>query len=137
MKILGIEHVGIAVKNAKKSSSFWRDIIGLTLKGREEIDSQGVITDIYPTENGKIELLMQKNPNSPISKFLKKRGPGLHHICFEVDDIGKALAELKEKNIKVIGDKISIGAEGFEILFIHPSSTGGVLVELAQKKTEI
>jgi methylmalonyl-CoA epimerase len=125
--------VGIAVKNAKESSSFWRDIIGLTLKGREEMDSQGVITDIYPTENGKIELLMQKNPNSPISKFLQKRGPGLHHICFEVDDIGKALAELREKNIKVIGDKISIGAEGFEILFIHPSSTGGVLVELAQK----
>ena len=138
MKILGIEHVGIAVKNAEESSFFWRDIIGLALKGREEIDSQGVITDIYPTENGKIELLMQNNPNSPISKFLKKRGPGLHHICFEVDDIGKALAELKEKNIKVIGDDISIGAEGYEILFIHPSSTGGVLVELAQKNiTEV
>ena len=83
-------------------------------------------------------MCIRDSPNSPISKFLNKRGPGLHHICFEVDDIGKALAELKEKNIKVIGDKISIGAEGYEILFIHPSSTGGVLVELAQKKiTEI
>ena len=134
MKILGIEHIAIAVSDVEKSSSFWRDIIGLTLKGREEVDSQGVITDIYPAVNGKIELLMEKNPNSPISNFLKKRGPGLHHICFEVDNIYKALEELNEKNIKVIGSTIYEGAEGYKILFIHPSSTGGVLVELAQKK---
>ena len=134
MKILGIEHIAIAVSDVEKSSSFWRDIIGLTLKGREEVNSQGVITDIYPAVNGKIELLMEKNPNSPISNFLKKRGPGLHHICFEVDNIDKALEELNEKNIKVIGSTIFVGAEGYKILFIHPSSTGGVLVELAQKK---
>jgi methylmalonyl-CoA/ethylmalonyl-CoA epimerase len=134
MKILGIEHIAIAVSDVEKSSSFWRDIIGLTLKGREEVNSQGVITDIYPAVNGKIELLMEKNPNSPISNFLKKRGPGLHHICFEVDNIDKALEELNEKNIKVIGSTIYEGAEGYKILFIHPSSTGGVLVELAQKK---
>jgi len=134
MKILGIEHIAIAVSDVEKSSSFWRDIIGLTLKGREEVDSQGVITDIYPAVNGKIELLMEKNPNSPISNFLKKRGPGLHHICFEVDNIDKALEELNEKKIKVIGSTTFVGAEGYKILFIHPSSTGGVLVELAQKK---
>jgi len=133
MKILGIEHVGIAVNNFEESSSFWRDIIGLDLKVREEVDSQGVITDIYPTGNGKIELLMETYPNSPISRFLKKRGPGIHHICLEVDDIDKAMVELKEKNIKVIGDHITKGAEGYKIIFIHPSSASGVLVELAQK----
>tara|TARA_B100000497_G_C7270689_1_gene189559 strand:- start:62 stop:466 length:405 start_codon:yes stop_codon:yes gene_type:complete len=133
MKILGIEHVGIAVNNFEESSSFWRDIIGLNLKVREEVDSQGVITDIYPTGNGKIELLMETYPNSPISRFLKKRGPGIHHICLEVDDINKAMVELKEKNIKVIGDYITKGAEGYKIIFIHPSSASGVLVELAQK----
>ncbi|MBT5782113.1 methylmalonyl-CoA epimerase [Candidatus Marinimicrobia bacterium] len=133
MKILGIEHVGIAVNNFEESSSFWRDIIGLDLKVREEVDSQGVITDIYPTGNGKIELLMETYPNSPISRFLKKRGPGIHHICLEVDDINKAMVELKEKNIKVIGDHITKGAEGYKIIFIHPSSASGVLVELAQK----
>jgi len=93
MKILGIEHVGIAVNNFEESSSFWRDIIGLDLKVREEVDSQGVITDIYPTGNGKIELLMETYPNSPISRFLKKRGPGIHHICLEVDDINKAMVK--------------------------------------------
>ena len=128
-----IEHVGIAVNNFEESSSFWRDIIGLDLKVREEVDSQGVITDIYPTGNGKIELLMETYPNSPISRFLKKRGPGIHHICLEVDDINKAMVELKEKNIKVIGDHITKGAEGYKIIFIHPSSASGVLVELAQK----
>ena len=133
MKILGIEHVGIAVNNFEESSSFWRDIIGLDLKVREEVDSQGVITDIYPTGNGKIELLMETYPNSPISRFLKKRGPGIHHICLEVDDINKAMVELKEKDIKVIGDHITKGAEGYKIIFIHPSSASGVLVELAQK----
>lgn len=133
MKILGIEHVGIAVNNFEESSSFWRDIIGLDLKVREEVDSQGVITDIYPTGNGKIELLMETYPNSPISRFLKKRGPGIHHICLEVDDIKKAMVELKENNIKVIGNHITKGAEGYKIIFIHPSSASGVLVELAQK----
>ena len=92
-----------------------------------------VITDIYDTGKGKVELLESLDSASPIKKFIEKRGPGIHHVCFEVDDIYKAISELKEKNIDIINDNPSVGAEGYKIIFIHPKSTGGVLVELAEK----
>jgi len=133
MKILGIEHIAIAVQNLELGAYFGREIMGLEIKKQEEIPNQGIITDIYDAENGKIELIKERHPNSPISKFLKKNGPGLHHICFEVEDIEKSIIELKLKNIMLIGSSYSIGAEGYKVIFIHPSSTGGVLVELAQK----
>jgi len=133
MKILGIEHVAIAVESLEKGSSFWRDIMGLEFKKREDISSQGVITDIYNLKNSKIELIKEKLPNSPISKFLEKNGPGIHHICFEIESIEEAIIELKSKDIKTIGTSYSIGAEGYKIIFLHPSSTGGVLVEFSQK----
>ena len=133
MKILGIEHIAIVVKSLENGSRFWKDIMGLEFKKQEEVPNQGVITDIYEIKNSKIELIKEKAPNSPISKFLEKNGPGLHHICFEIEDIEEAIKELNLKSIKTIGSSFSIGAEGYKIIFIHPSSTGGVLVELAQK----
>ena len=90
-------------------------------------------TDIYDTQKGKVELLESLKPDSPISKFIDKKGSGIHHVCFEVDDITNAIKELKENNIQVLTDKYLIGAEGFKVVFIHPKSTGGVLVELAEK----
>ena len=133
MKILGIEHIGLAVNSIDTAAPFWRDILHLPHRRSEEVKRQGVMTDIYDTSSGKIELLEGTGPDSPITKFLEKRGSGIHHICLEVEDIESALAELKENNIKIVNDEISIGAEGYKIIFIHPKSTGGVLVELAEK----
>jgi methylmalonyl-CoA/ethylmalonyl-CoA epimerase len=97
------------------------------------IDDQGTTTDIYDTGKGKIELLESTKSDSIISKFIEKHGPGIHHVCFEVKNIKSAIKELKEKDIHVLTDNYSIGAEGLKVVFIHPRSTGGVLVELAEK----
>ena len=133
MKIIGIEHIGIAVKDLGSSASFWKSIIGLKHCGTEVVDGQGVLTDIYDTGSGKIELLVSKYPNSPISRFIKKRGTGIHHICLNVEDINVAIEHMNKNKIKLIGDKPTIGAENHKVIFIHPRSTGGVLVELAEK----
>ena len=90
-------------------------------------------TDIYDTGSGKVELLKSTVSGSVIEKFLENRGEGIHHVCFEVDNINTAIIELKELNIDVISDRPTVGAEGYKVVFIHPKSTGGVLVELAQK----
>ena len=133
MKILGIEHIGIAVNSIKKDNSFWEFIFN-NLKARvENVEDQGVITKIYDTGLGKIELLEGLNKDSSINKFINKRGPGIHHISFEVENIEKAIYELKKKNISLITENYSIGAEGYKVIFIHPKSTGGVLVELIEK----
>tara|TARA_B100000678_G_C18191171_1_gene495397 strand:+ start:75 stop:482 length:408 start_codon:yes stop_codon:yes gene_type:complete len=133
MKIIGIEHIGIAVEDLNASSSFWGDILRIVRTHTERVETEGVNTTIYDTGKGKIELLDSLDENSPIHKFLQKRGPGIHHICLEVDDISNAIKELKDLNIEILNDKPHIGAEGYKIVFIHPRSTDGVLVELAEK----
>ena len=132
MKVIGVEHIGIAIKDLEKDAPFWSKVLGIEQTKTEDVDDQGVITDIYDTGRGKIELLLSKYPDSPIGKFLKKRGPGIHHICLQVEDIEESIKVLKKHGIETIGDKSSIGAEGFKVIFIHPRSTGGVLVELAE-----
>ena len=133
MKILGIEHLGIAVDSIDKAAPFWRHILSISHRTTENVIEQGVVTDIYDTGQGKVELLEALGDNSPIAKFLDKRGPGIHHVCFEVEDINSAIKELKENKINVLSDEPTIGAEGYKVVFIHPKSTGGVLVELAEK----
>jgi methylmalonyl-CoA epimerase len=133
MKILGIEHLGIAVDSIDKAAPFWKHILKISHRSTEDVIDQGVVTDIYDTGQGKVELLEALGDNSPIAKFLDKRGPGIHHVCFEVEDINSAIKELKENNINVLSDGPTIGAEGYKVVFIHPKSTGGVLVELAEK----
>ena len=133
MKILGIEHIGIAVENKKDTASFWGKILKIMHTHTERVESEGVNTEIFDTGKGKIELLNSISEDSPIRKFLEKRGPGIHHICLEVDNINQAIVELKNSNIEILNDESSIGAEGFKIVFIHPKATGGVLVELAEK----
>ena len=134
MKILGIEHIGIAVKDLDTNAPFWKHVLKISHKGTETVAQEGVTTDIYDTGSGKVELLKSTVSGSVIEKFLEKRGEGIHHVCFEVDNINKAIIELKEFNIGVISDRPTVGAEGYKVVFIHPKSTGGVLVELAQKK---
>ena len=133
MKIIGIEHIAIAVKDLDISSPFWKHILQISHRSTEVVESEGVTTDIYDTKKGKVELLESRGSDTPVGKFLSKKGEGIHHVCFEVDDISNSIKELKEKNINNLNDEPSIGAEGYKIVFIHPKSTGGVLVELAEK----
>ena len=132
-KILGIEHVGIAMDNMDGISAFFSDILGLEYSGSEQIDDQQVITDIFNTDGGKLEFLQATDSGSPISKFIEKKGAGMHHIALLVDNIKAALNYLQEKGVQLIDTTPRIGAEGFQIAFIHPRSTGGILIELCQK----
>jgi len=133
MKILGIEHVAIATQSLEEAAPFWRDIIGLNRRKREVLESEGVTVDIYHTDRGKVELLSGLGKHSPIDKFLQKKGPGIHHLCFEVENIENAIKEMREKGIRLVYEKPKRGTEGYSITFIHPESTGGILVELCQK----
>ena len=132
-KILGIEHVGIAMENMDGISAFFSDILGLEYSGSEKIDDQQVITDIFNTGRGKLEFLQATCPDSPISKFIEKKGVGMHHIALLVDNIRAALDYLQKEGIDLIDTTPRIGAEGLHIAFLHPRSTGGILVELCQK----
>ena len=132
-KILGIEHVAIAVSSLKEPSKVFGDILGLDNTSTEEVIDQKVVTDIFDTGRGKVELLEAISEDSPISNFLEKRGNGVHHIAFLVDDLEIALKDLAESGIDLIDRSPRIGAEGMLIAFLHPKSTCGVLVELCQK----
>ena len=133
-KILGIEHVGIAVKDLNSISEIFGELLGLDLQRREKVDDQQVITDIYHAGKDKLEFLKATSPDSPIAKFLGKRPEGMHHIALIVDDIQSALNYLNENDVQLIDSSPRIGAEGLQIAFIHPKSTGGVLVELCEKQ---
>jgi methylmalonyl-CoA/ethylmalonyl-CoA epimerase len=133
MKILSIEHIGIAVERIVTDSPFWELLLNNCESYYEKVVEQKVDTKIFDTTKGKIELLEATAPDSPIAKFISKRGKGLHHICFQVDDVYKAISELKDANIELIDKEPRFGTEGYLIAFVHPKSTGGVLVELAEK----
>jgi len=129
-------HIAIAVRNLDSAEKIFKDSIGLTITHKEEIPEQGVRATMLQPPSGKgtaIELLEALDENSPIAKFLNKRGEGIHHICFYVDDLESKLAELKNKGIKLIDEEPRIGAYETKVAFIHPSSMNGVLVELAEK----
>ena len=132
-KILGIEHVAIAVSSLQEPSKVFGDILGIDNTSTEEVIDQKVVTDIFDTGRGKVEFLEATSEDSPISNFLEKRGNGLHHIAFLVDNLEIALKDLAESGIELIDKSPRIGAEGMLIAFLHPKSTGGVLVELCQK----
>jgi len=133
-KILGIEHVGIAVKDLNSISEIFGELLGLDLHRREKVDDQQVITDIYHAGKDKLEFLKATSLDSPIAKFLGKRPEGMHHIALIVDNIQSALDYLNENDVQLIDKRPRIGAEGLQVAFIHPKSTGGVLVELCEKK---
>ena len=133
MKILGIEHVGIAVDELTSATPFWELLLQDCKQYSEKVEDQKVNTKIFDTEHGKIELLEATTDDSPIAKFITKKGRGIHHICLQVENIGEAISELVQANILMIDQQPRIGAEGYKIAFVHPKSTGGVLVELAEK----
>lgn len=136
-----IEHIGIATNSIEDALRFWRDALGLEVAATEGVDEQGVRVAMLPVGETRIELLEATRDDSPIAKFLAKRGAssssrgggGVHHIAVRVDDIRSALARLKEHGARLIDEAPRAGADGCLIAFIHPASTGGVLVELVEK----
>ena len=133
-KILGVDHIGVAVNDLEETQNFWT-AIGLPCTGQETVAEQKVTTTFNPTPNGsEIELLAATEPDSPIAKFIEKNGGrgGIQHIALRVDDLPAAIADLQEKGIKMIDTKPRKGAGGADIAFVHPKSTYGVLLELCQ-----
>ncbi len=127
-----IDHIGVATDGIEEAASFYRDMLGLDLAEIEEVANQRVRVAMLPVGESRIELLEATSADSPISKFLAKRGPGIHHIAMRVEDIRASLAELKQKGARLIDEEPRVGAGGCLVAFIHPSSTGGVLIELVQ-----
>ena len=125
-----IAHVGIAVRGLAETLSFYRDVLGLPEVPLDDADGAAIAA--VAAGDSLVELLEPRTPGGPISRFLEKHGPGLHHICFAVDDLDATLARCRSVGLRLIDETPRIGAEGKRIAFIHPSATGGVLVELTE-----
>lgn len=131
-----INHLGIATKEIQEALRFWEESLGLKNVHTEVVEEQKVRVAMLPIGETRIELLEPTASDSPISKFLEKRGGGIHHIAIEVDDINEVLERLKSNGVKLIDQVPRVGAEGCLIAFVHPSSTNGVLLELVQKESK-
>ncbi len=127
-----INHLGIATKSIDEALKFWGDALGLENVHTEIVEDQKVKVAMLPLGESRIELLEPTSEDSPISKFLEKRGGGIHHIAVDVDDIEASLAQLKSQGMRLIDETPRVGAEGCLVAFVHPASSGGVLLELVQ-----
>ncbi len=128
-----IEHIGIAVKSLLEANETYKRLLGKSHYKMEHVEDQGVITSFFTIGNSKIELLEASNPNSPIAKFIEKKGEGIHHIAFEVDNIYDEIKRLKEQGFHIINQTPSKGADNKLVVFLHPKSANGVLIELCQE----
>jgi methylmalonyl-CoA/ethylmalonyl-CoA epimerase len=133
MNILKIDHLGIAVNSIDERKNFWTDVLGLSFAGAETVQEQKVTTAFFPVGGSEVELLESTSPDGPVAKYIEKRGEGIQHVAFRVENIDAALEELKAKGIQLIDQKPRIGAGGAKIAFLHPKATGGILVELCQR----
>ncbi len=132
MKITKIDHLGVAVTDMQAGKSFWSDVLGLQFAGAETVEEQKVTTGFFPVGESEVELLQSTAPDGPVAKYIEKKGTGMQHIAFCVENIEEALEELKQKGIKLIDEKPRRGAGNKKIAFLHPKATGGVLVELCE-----
>jgi methylmalonyl-CoA/ethylmalonyl-CoA epimerase len=128
-----IRHLGVAVESIEEALVFWHDMLGLESNGVESLENQGLRVAMLTIGQSRIELLEATDAQTPIGKFLARRGPGIHHLCVEVHDIYAKLSELKARGVRLINEQPVIGAGGALVAFVHPSSAGGVLIELTQK----
>jgi methylmalonyl-CoA/ethylmalonyl-CoA epimerase len=136
MKLSHIEHIGIAVNSLEESIPYYENVLGLKCYAIEEVKDQKVKTAFFKVGQTKIELLESTDPEGPIGKFIEKKGQGIHHLAFAVDDIENALAEAESKGIQLIDKQPRKGAEGLDIAFLHPKSTMGILTEFCENKNK-
>lgn len=128
-----VDHIGVAVKNLEETLKFYTDVLGMDLQGTEVVEQQKVKVAFLPIGDTEMELLESTDKDGPIAKFVEKKGQGVQHIAYRVDDIEKSIEEMKAKGIRMIDEKPRYGAGGAKIAFLHPKSTHGVLVELCQR----
>lgn len=133
MELKKVDHLGIAVSNLDESLKFYEGVLGLKCQGSEVVEEQKVKTAFLPIGDTEVELLESTAEDGPIAKFIASRGEGFQHIAYRVDNIEEAILELKDKGIRMIDEKPRYGAGGAKIAFIHPKSTGGLLIELCQR----
>ncbi len=133
MKIKHIDHIGIAVKSIEQAGRFYTEVLGLPLHATETVAEQKVTVAFIPITDSEVELLESTDPDGPVAKYIESRGEGIQHIAYRVENIDEALAELKEKGIRLIDSEARKGAGGARIAFIHPKETNGVLVELCER----
>ena len=129
-----IDHIGIATRQIGESLSLWVDSLGLMVESTEEVPEQGVRVAMLPIGETRVELLEPLSIDSPVGRFLEKRGPGIHHVAIRVADIRAQLGKLKASGARMIDETPRVGAGGCLVAFVHPSSTGGVLLELVQRQ---
>ncbi len=128
-----IDHIGIAVRSIEKTSKLLSNILGLKVAGKEIVEEQKVKVAFLPLGDSELELLESTSPGGPIARFIKKKGEGIQHIAFKVDNIEKALGKLKKDGVRLIDEKPRYGAGGAKIAFLHPKGTNGILVELCER----
>ena len=128
-----LDHIGIATRQISESLSVWVDSLGLVVESTEDVSEQGVRVALLPIGETCLELLEPLSDDSPVGRFLEKRGPGLHHLAIRVADIRSALSELKASGARLIDETPRVGAGGCLVAFVHPSSTGGILLELVER----
>lgn len=133
MKTMKIDHIGIAVKNLDETLKFYEEVLGMTCTGKEEVADQKVRVAFLPVGDSEVELLESTDAEGPIAKYIEKKGEGIQHIAFRVDNIEEAIENMKQKGIRMIDEQPRYGAGGAKIAFCHPKSTGGVLVELSER----
>lgn len=133
MKVLKVDHIGIAVNSIEEVKKLYTDILGIPHAGSETVEEQKVTTAFFPVGDTEVELLESTSPQGPVAKFIEAKGQGVQHIAFRVDNIERALEELRAKGIRLIDEKPRKGAGGAKIAFLHPKSTFGVLVELSER----
>lgn len=129
-----VSHIAIAVRDIEEAAKFYEEKLGLRLVGRESVPGTKVKVGFIPVGDTRIELVQPDSPESPIAKFLATHGPGLQHVCFEVDDVAAELSRLDSEGVRLIDKTPHAGAHGTQVGFIHPHATGGVLVELSEQK---
>ncbi len=127
-----VDHIAVVVPNLDEATKFWVEALGLTLERVESVPREGVDVAFLPVGESEIELLQPTDPESGVARYLEKRGPGLHHICLEVDDIEMMLARLRAAGVPLINETANVSESGKRYAFVHPKGTGGVLVELYQ-----
>ncbi|WP_346355895.1 methylmalonyl-CoA epimerase [Azotosporobacter soli] len=133
-KTLKVDHIGIAVKDLDQAKKFYSEMLGMEIMGEETVEQQKVRVCFIPCGDSEIELLESTSPDGPIAKFIEKNGEGIQHLAIRVDNVENALADLKAKGVRLIDETPRYGAGGAQIAFVHPKATGGILLELSERK---